>query len=217
MVSEYRLIGYHNRLLERQDFNNDKKDAGEIGAGHSITAFYEFSYQDGDNLAFEKLRYGNHQVMQQPYDKPNELAFIKLRYKPIKSDTSLLMSKVIQSPKHSTRFAQASNDFRFAAAVAGLGQLLNGGQYLGDFNLYHVENIASSALGTDNFGYRHEFLQLVKAAALIEVSRQGVSTKEARAPEHSGIKLNKRAELEERLKTKVERVDSQVNIGVKLP
>ncbi|MEI6858810.1 MAG: VWA domain-containing protein [Shewanella sp.] len=165
IVSEYRLIGYENRTLNREDFNNDKVDAGEIGAGHRVTALYEISYVDSSNQANDKLRYDNATGM----DKysGDEVAFIKLRYKPIGENASRLMSYVIKRDSEIKTLAQASDDYRFSAAVAGLGQLINQNLYTHDLSYSKVIDLAKSAMGSDVFGYRHEFVQLAKAARLL--------------------------------------------------
>ncbi len=197
LVSEYRLIGYANRMLNRQDFNNDNKDAGEVGAGHSVTALYEISFHGSDNQAFDKLRYSSEtadSLENRIVKNSDELAFLKLRYKPLESNKSLLIDQVIQAPKSpvSTKspvsMAQASADFRFAAAVAGFGQLLNRSDYLGDFHYRHVISLASSATTPDRFGYRHEFLQLVKTAALLDNTLHGNQLNQVKPLHHTAIK-----------------------------
>jgi Ca-activated chloride channel family protein len=173
-VQEYRLIGYENRMLKREDFSNDKVDAGEIGAGHRVTALYEIVPVGGTGRV-EPLRYG-----QQPqvHAATGELAHVRLRYKQPTSDTSQLLEYPIRK-NSAVAFAKSSQDFRFAASVAAFGQLLRGGEYLGNFGYPEVAALASGGLSTDSEGYRREFVSLVKladtlqprSAQLSEVSR----------------------------------------------
>ncbi|EGT3627802.1 VWA domain-containing protein [Morganella morganii] len=177
LISEYRLIGYENRALAREDFNNDKVDAGEIGAGHTVTALYELRYVEAGNRMNDKLRYGvDAQTGQEKYSR-EEIAFIKLRYKLPEQTQSQLLSYPIRLDQSVKQLDQASDDFRFAAAVAGLGQLLNGSHYLHQFDYTKLSLLARSALGDDPFGYRHEFVQLMETAAAIEQSNQLPSKK----------------------------------------
>ncbi|BAJ03118.1 vWA domain-containing protein [Shewanella violacea] len=167
IVSEYRLIGYENRTLNREDFNNDKVDAGEIGAGHRVTALYEISYVDSPNQANDKLRYGYDAATGVEKYSRDEIAFLKLRYKPIGEDTSRLISYAIKRNSGINTLAQASDDYRFSAAVAGLGQLINHNLYTHDLSYSKMIELAKSAMGQDAFGYRHEFVQLAKTARLL--------------------------------------------------
>lgn len=184
VVEEYRLIGYQNRRLKREDFNNDKVDAGEIGAGHSVTALYEISYVDGENLANDPLRYQSASDSKVETHQ-NELAHIKLRFKPSHDASSQLIGHFVERPLSPVSIDVASVDFKFAVAVAGFGQLLNGGRYMQDFDYDQVEPLASSSMGEDKFGYRHEFLQLVKTAALLkDVSEHLSPDDEAIAERH---------------------------------
>lgn len=177
LVSEYRLIGYENRALAREDFNNDKVDAGEIGAGHTVTALYELRYVEAGNRMNDKLRYGvDAQTGKEKYSR-EEIAFLKLRYKLPEQTQSQLLSYPIRLDQSVKQLDQASDDFRFAAAVAGLGQLLNGSHYLHQFDYTKLSLLARSALGDDPFGYRHEFVQLMETAAAIEQSNQLPSKK----------------------------------------
>ena len=160
-VSEYRLIGYETRLLQREDFNNDKVDAGDVGSGHSVTALYEV-VPTGGPVTMDALRYG--QQGQAASGPSGELAFVKLRYKLPQSDTSLLMTTPVDGKVSFDRFEDAPKEARFATAVAGFGELLRGGQHNGRFTYDDVLRLASAARGEDPFGYRSEFLQLVRAA-----------------------------------------------------
>ena len=164
-VLEYRLIGYENRMLAREDFNNDKVDAGEIGAGHRVTALYEV-VPVGKTGRLDPLRYG-----QRPAASPvenneragSELAYVRLRYKKPDADTSQLLEYPITKGSVAT-LERLSPDFRFAASVAAFGQLLKGGKYVGDFGFDDVAQLARGALDEDPEGYRREFLSLVKLA-----------------------------------------------------
>ena len=158
-VLEYRLIGYENRMLAREDFNNDKVDAGEIGAGHRVTALYEV-VPVGAKGRIDALRYG---TRPEPAAGKGELANLRLRYKKPGSDFSQLLEYPIR--KDAVVAAdKASTDFRFAASVAAFGQLLRGGKYLGDFSYGDVTKLANGALGGDPEGYRKEFVSLVTLA-----------------------------------------------------
>ena len=168
VVAEYRLIGYENRALKREDFNNDKVDAGEIGAGHSVTALYEIALTGSPELgaskgaAFEPLRYQT--KAQENKTTSGELAHLRLRYKAPNGDDSQLLEWPIQRATIKSDFAQTSERMRFAAAVAGFGQLLKGGKYTGNFGFGDVAKLARGSRGEDRFGYRGEFLSLVNLA-----------------------------------------------------
>ena len=163
LVKEYRLLGYEKRMLQREDFNNDKVDAGDIGAGHSVTALYELTLADQPGL-IDSLRY---QVATLVRSTGSELAYVKLRYKAPDGDSSRLLSFAVQR-RQLRSLAQSSDDFRFAAAVAGYGQILRGGRYTGQWQLSDVRALAEQALGEDRAGYRHEFLRLVDLAAAMD-------------------------------------------------
>jgi Ca-activated chloride channel family protein len=125
LVAEYRLVGYENRIVAREDFNNDKVDAGEIGAGHTVTALYELALTESDSLSIDPLRYGENVVARSALT--NEVAILKLRYKEPGRNKSKLLSKVVT---RQDLLESASADTLFAAAVAGFGQLLKGGKYI---------------------------------------------------------------------------------------
>jgi Ca-activated chloride channel family protein len=162
-VSEYRLIGYETRLLNREDFNNDKVDAGEIGAGHTVTALYEITPKGAKAEHNDPLRYSNEAAQGGP-GSADEYAFLKLRYKLPGSDTSALITMPVTRAAELASGAHASNDVRFATAVAAFGQLLRGGQYTGSFSYDDVITLAQGAKGSDEFGYRAEFINLVRLA-----------------------------------------------------
>ena len=161
-VKEYRLIGYENRMLKREDFNNDQVDAGDIGAGHTVTALYELTLADGQGM-IDALRYGNTGNIAKPVGNVNELAHLKLRYKQADANTSQLMDTVIT--RDAIRpLAQADAEFRFATAVAGFGQHLRGARNTGNWSLADARTLAAGAIGNDRYGYRGEFLRLMDLA-----------------------------------------------------
>jgi len=154
-VAAYRLVGYENRLLAKEDFNNDKVDAGEIGAGHTVTAIYELTPVGSAGQLVDPLRYGG-----KPAPAGNgEYAFVKLRYKlPGESESKLISEPVTEAN------AKASTEASFAAAVAGFGQILRGGHYNRIFSYDDVIALAQANRGKDEFGYRGEFINLVRMA-----------------------------------------------------
>ncbi|MEL6999409.1 MAG: VWA domain-containing protein [Pseudomonadota bacterium] len=167
-ISEYRLIGYETRLLNREDFNNDRVDAGEIGSGHTVTALYEIAPVGSDGTRVDPLRY---QAQASAEGPANEFAFLKMRYKAPDGDTSKLIERSITGSDEVAPDAEA----RFAAAVAAFGQLLTGGRYTGDFSYADVIELANGAKGNDAFGYRAEFVTLVRlaeTAAALPAQRQ---------------------------------------------
>ncbi|NND45170.1 MAG: VWA domain-containing protein [Xanthomonadales bacterium] len=172
-VAEYRLIGYENRALNEEDFNNDRIDAGEIGAGHRVTALYEISLTDSGYRRLPERRYAeNGDAFAPPRGHDHELAHLRIRYKaPGQSRSKLIEAPVM---KHSvmTDSRQASDDFRFAAAVAAFGQRLRGGAYLGGFGYRDIAQLAQQARGSDRFGYRGEFIQLVGQAEVLDPGRE---------------------------------------------
>ena len=161
-VAEYRLIGYENRALAREDFSNDRVDAGEIGAGHSVTAIYEIALTGS---AGQRLDDGRYQQARTSKIRSGELGVVKLRYKQPGGDRSTLTEQVVRKVDIVQALDETSEAYRFAAAVAGLGQVLRGGKYTGDFGYTEVLALARGARGDDPFGYRGEFLQLTNLAA----------------------------------------------------
>ncbi|KAA8485501.1 Ca-activated chloride channel family protein [Arcticibacter tournemirensis] len=166
-VQAYRLIGYENRLLNKEDFNNDQKDAGDLGAGHRVTALYEIipaGVKSKFTDSVDKLKY-------QKNEAPNlssngdELLTIKLRYKKPDEDRSRLIEKPVVD--HKTPWSATSDDFRFASAVAGYGMLLRKSEFSQQATFANLAEIAQSALGKDPEGYRAEFLRIVKSSALV--------------------------------------------------
>ncbi|QQP94394.1 vWA domain-containing protein [Lysobacter enzymogenes] len=166
VVAEYRLIGYENRLLKREDFNNDKVDAGEIGAGHDVTALYELALVGSGGEASDPLRYAQGEAAKPAAGvKPDELALLKLRYKrPGENDSRLIETALMRRDIA----ARPGERLRFAAAVAGFGELLRGGEHLGGFGWDGVIDLARSARGDDRNGYRGEFLQLAQTARSLQ-------------------------------------------------
>ncbi|MGD8643955.1 MAG: VWA domain-containing protein [Chromatiales bacterium] len=162
VVAEYRLIGYENRALRREDFNNDRIDAGDIGAGHTVTALYELVLVGGAGRRIEPLRYRAERVPSS--SKADELAHLRLRYKAPEASESRLIERVISRREIGRELARTSESFRFSASVAAFGQLLRGGRYTGEFDYDAVLGLAGASRSDDPFGYRGEFLNLVQLA-----------------------------------------------------
>jgi Ca-activated chloride channel homolog len=172
-VRAYRLIGYENRLLRAEDFHDDAKDAGEIGAGHSVTALYELVPPESDQTipAVDPLKYQTTKVAGEASASP-ELLTLKLRYKDPDEELSRLLSQPVLDA--TTPITAASENLRFAASVAELGLLLRESPHKGNASYDQVAEIASNALGGDPEGHRAEFLQLVNAASRLgtQVARE---------------------------------------------
>lgn len=149
-VKSYRLVGYENRILNNEDFENDKKDAGELGAGSNVTVFYEIVPADGT----EKTELKYQDITPKASD---ELMTVKVRYKPINSDESVLK----EFPVKNILTESLSEDFSFACAVAQLGMILNDSEYKGTSTLDSVIALAREGKGEDYFGLRSEFIQLI--------------------------------------------------------
>lgn len=173
-VAEYRLIGYETRMLRREDFNNDKVDAGEIGAGHEVTAIYEIAAPGSDGRLIDEGRYAS--AAPASGDLGEEFGLLRIRYKLPDEDESALLERVVTT-SDMVAFDAAPEATRFAIAVAGFAQLLRSEPYLNDFGYDEVIAIAQGAKGADEFNYRGEFIQLVRAAqtapALPELQRPG--------------------------------------------
>lgn len=164
LVQAYRLVGYENRLLNKEDFKDDKKDAGDMGAGHTVTALYEIIPQ-GFKSEFVKenegLKYQKNAML-----KPSkELLTVKLRYKKPDEDKSQEFSTVL-TDKGAMEIGSA--DFKFAAAVAELGMLMRDSEFKQEASFKNLINAAKEAKGTDENGYRAEFIQLAESAALLK-------------------------------------------------
>ena len=162
-VSEYRLIGYETRMLEREDFRNDKVDAGEIGAGHTVTTLYEVTPVGSGAERIAPLRY-RYRGVERLAGLGDELATVSIRYKLPDAETSTEIVRHVSEADSVENAASASQEVRFAAAVAGFGQLLRGGRYTGQYGYDDVIAHAQAARGEDPFGYRAEFLGLVRLA-----------------------------------------------------
>ncbi len=162
-VAEYRLVGYETRALNREDFNNDKVDAGDVGSGHSVTAIYEITPVGSKAKLIDERRYGaaDHAVAD-PNGKAGEYGFLRIRYKLPNSSRSRLTEQPIRIGAGVP--AGLRQDVEFSTAVAGFGQLLRGSQYTGSVNFGDVMQEARGAIGEDPYGYRAEFLQLVRKA-----------------------------------------------------
>ncbi len=167
-VSEYRLLGYETRALARQDFNNDKVDAGDIGSGHSVTAIYEIVPVGSSSGFVDPLRYGQTEPAQKTSEFAQEYGFLKLRYKRPGESTSRLISTPIKSEDAHRSLSRAPRETRFAVAVAGYGMTLRGDDYVENIDLSEIANMARAAKGRDRYGYRSEFIDLVDILDEIE-------------------------------------------------
>lgn len=177
-VQAYRLIGYENRLLAKEDFNDDTKDAGEIGSGHTVTALYEVvpvGVKAPGIPPVDALKYQTPAAPEEPSVKPageasNELLTVKLRYKQPDGDVSTKMDvPVIDAGKS---WQDASQDYRFAAGVAQFGMMLRNSPYKGDSTYAQVLDLAQSGMDKDEKGYRGEFIQLVEKARALSTPAQ---------------------------------------------
>ena len=189
-VAAYRLIGYENRRLANRDFNDDAKDAGEIGAGHRVTVLYELVPAGAvsdvaktpavDPLKYQRKAEDTAKVAEAHSDNAsegseiaNELLTLKMRYQPPSGGKSTLMTFGVKNSD--AKFATASPDFQFAAAVAAFGMLLRNSNYRGDTTYAAVLETAAAAKGEDKFGYRTEFLEMVRAADRLTPNKSGMS------------------------------------------
>ena len=166
-VQAYRLVGYESRLLKDEDFNNDAKDAGDMGAGHTVTAFYEVIPTGVKNEYVGKIDDLKYQKKEKVSVKPtgsNELLTVKLRYKAPDKD----VSKKLELPFVDNKGNNVSSDFRFASAVAMFGQLLRESDFKGNASYDKVIDLAKQGLNNDDKGYRREFIRLVEAAKGLE-------------------------------------------------
>ena len=169
-VAEYRLIGYETRALQREDFNNDKVDAGDIGAGHSVTAIYEITPVGEGKPLLEPSRYAPAENTKLASNTGNEYAFLRIRYKLPGEKQSQLIEQPITASQSITLNKIAPDSLQqeagFATAVAGFAQLLRGSHFIGDYTYDDVIALAQKTKGTDDYGYRTEFIQLVRKAKL---------------------------------------------------
>ena len=165
IVAAYRLIGYENRLLEAEDFNDDKKDAGEIGSNHSVTALYEVipvGVESKFLKSVDNLKYQKSKVVEKP-KYAGEMVTVKFRYKEPDGDVSKLIERVVKD--NGMDFAATSENFRWSATVASFGMLMRNSEYSGNSTIEDVENWATAAIGKDQNGYRREFLELIKGVS----------------------------------------------------
>jgi Ca-activated chloride channel family protein len=166
-VKAYRLIGYENRVLANEDFNNDLKDAGELGAGHTVTAIYEIIPAGSDSKVntSDPLKYQTTKVTD---DKSlnKEIMTLKFRYKPINSNKSILIEKEVKDSN--LAFDKTSNNFRFTAAVAAFGMILRDSEFKGTSTYDMIIELAKASKGADTEGYRDEFIRLVEIAKLLD-------------------------------------------------
>ena len=163
LIAEYRLIGYETRMLAREDFRNDKVDAGEIGAGHSVTALYEVALAGSGGELTAPLRYGR-QEAGTGGGPSNEFATVSIRYKKPDAEKSTRIVRHVSPADAFENADDAPRDIRFAAAVAAFGQILRGGRYTGTYGYDDAIAAAQAARGEDPFGYRSEFIGLVRLA-----------------------------------------------------
>ena len=177
-VKSYRLIGYENRLLNKEDFNDDKKDAGELGSGHTVTALYEISLFDSDesNSNVDALRYqttttDRYQTTttiksaRECFNYCNEILNVKVRYKRPESDNSQLITMPVTEIL--TEFNESSDNFRFSSAVAAFGMLLRNSEFKGNLSYKKIQEIARQSKGKDLQGYRSEFVRLIELAEVL--------------------------------------------------
>jgi len=176
-VSEYRLLGYVNRHLNNEDFANDKVDAGEIGAGHSVTALYEIALTGEGGEWNGQSRYQNTD-RGSTFNK--EVAEIRVRFKRPHENTSQLTKRIVSRDSLIAEFSDSSDNFRFSAAVAGFGQLLQENKFLKDFGYNETASLANSAKGGDRFGYRSEFIRLVDLAESLDDHSEKSSSLDSR-------------------------------------
>jgi len=167
-VKAYRLVGYENRVLANEDFNDDKKDAGELGSGHTVTAMYEIipAGSTEEVASIDPLKYQPTSPTQAPSSFGNEIMTIKYRYKAPKENTSKLISQIVTDKK--TPFSLASENCRFSSSVVEFGMLLRDSKFKGDANFKDVLTMARSSKGRDMEGYRAEFIRLVEMAELLK-------------------------------------------------
>ena len=165
-VKSYRLIGYENRMLKKEDFTDDTKDAGELGSGHTVTALYEIipAGAEGEAKA-DDTKYTKTEVTDEA-KQTNEMLTIKFRYKPPKEDVSKLITKPVVD--ENVEIDKTSDNFRFAAAVAEFGMLLRDSKFKGAANYDEVTEMAKKAIGQDEQGYRSDFVKLVEKVKLIK-------------------------------------------------
>ncbi|PCE66400.1 vWA domain-containing protein [Sediminicola luteus] len=172
LVSEYRLVGYENRLLEDEDFDNDQKDAGDIGSGHSVTALYEIIPNKKKVKKSKNLKY-QESVLTAEALTGNDIVWLKLRYKSPKKNRSEFIELSVENSR--IELKNTSENFRFSAAVAQFGMLLRNSKYLGKTTWQSTISLAKQSKGIDKNGYRSEMIRLVESAELIEKTSKSKS------------------------------------------
>jgi Ca-activated chloride channel family protein len=165
-VAEYRLIGYETRMLRREDFKDDRVDAGDIGAGHTVTALYEVTPVRAKRRQIDPLRYQSERDGPLPSTgaAADELAFVKLRYKLPRESTSRLVEQPVRIADLRDEIDAVAVEQRFAVAVAAFGQRIRGESALDGYPYASIAELANSARGSDPEGYRAEFVRLVRMA-----------------------------------------------------
>lgn len=158
-IQYYRLIGYENRILNKEDFNNDKIDSGDIGSGHTVTALYEIVFINSKNKPVDDLRYGEKIEIN---ENINEIAFVKLRYKNPTENESKLVDFPVYKNSIIKEIDNTSNNFRFALSVAGFGDILKNSKYSGNVTIESIVKFAKESKGSDEFGYKSEFIELIE-------------------------------------------------------
>lgn len=164
MVSEYRLAGYETRMLTREDFKNDKVDAGDIGSGHTVTAIYEITPVGSPAQMFDDLRYNKESKRKGTAGKSQEYAFLKIRYKLPSEDTSNQVDFPITKQLEFNNIDDIPDDFKFAVSVAAFGQKLRKNTSMDSMPFDSIIELAKNSRGEDEFGYRSEFINLVRLA-----------------------------------------------------
>ncbi|RFZ95709.1 DUF3520 domain-containing protein [Mucilaginibacter conchicola] len=170
-VQAYRLLGYENRVLDKEDFNDDKKDAGDMGSGHTVTAFYEIipvGIKDSFAASVDPLKYQKIEQVKADLNPSAEMMTIKFRYKEPTSSASKLSQAVVYDKP--VEFKQTSTDFKFASAVAEVGMLLRNSKFKQKASFDHAIATAREGKGTDNEGYRAEFIRLAESAKSLSKS-----------------------------------------------
>jgi Ca-activated chloride channel family protein len=165
-VRAYRLIGYENRVLQQEDFNNDKKDAGDLGSGHTVTALYEIIPVGVESEFFkvDELKYQQSKIAPGAHES-SELMTIKLRYKTPEGKTSKLITHPLV--ESNTPLGRTSSNFRWSASVAAFGMLLRESEYVSNFSYDQVVQLAEASKGEDKEGYRVEFINMVKSFGML--------------------------------------------------
>jgi Ca-activated chloride channel family protein len=181
-VQGYRLIGYENRILAKEDFNNDKKDAGELGSGHTVTALYEiipFGVKSVFTDKVDDLKYQKNEMKLSAAAAGNEMVTVKFRYKAPDGDKSKLIEHAVTDTQKQLK--ATSDNFRFAASVAQFAMLLRNSEFKAEATYTGVLEMASKAKGADTEGYRSEFIKLVEAAKSFDKSKETVKLEKKRS------------------------------------